>query len=165
MTRRDIVIGLIILLVVVGVIFIRQKNRPSNEVMKVPETLSSVQEQIENKFNLKIPTDVDKAELKDVSGGQSSAIATRKFENGKFTASVLADLPDPEAGTFYQAWLVKTENGNDSFVLLGSLELAKGGWMLNYQGSNDLTGYPKVLVTSEKTRDNNPETHILEGSF
>src|SRR3989344_6349062 len=130
MTRRDIVIGLIILVLLGGVIFYRQKQRSSEEEMRVPETLSSVQENIEKKFNLRIPEDMDKAELKDVSGAGSSAIATRKFDNGKFNASILADLPDPAAGSFYQAWLVKSEEGkDDSFISLGKLELAKGGWM------------------------------------
>src|SRR3989338_5468722 len=42
MTRRDIVIGLIILVLLGGVIFYRQKQRSSEEEMRVPETLSSV---------------------------------------------------------------------------------------------------------------------------
>lgn len=166
MTRRDIVIGIVILLLVVGVIFLRQRNRAGDESLRVPETLSSVQEQIEEKFNTKIPDDVDKAELRDVTGGGSSAIATRKFESGKFTSNFLADLPDPDSGDFYQAWLIKSEEGKEDLVVsLGSLQLSKGGWMLNYSGSKDLSDYSKVLVTSEKTRDNTPETKLLEGSF
>lgn len=166
MTRRDIVIGLIILVLLAGVIFYRQRKSTSQEDLRVPETLSSVQENIEKKFNLQIPEDVDKAELKDVSGAGSSAIATRKFENGKFTASILADLPDTSSGSFYQAWLVKSEEGkDDSFISLGRVELAKGGWMLNFQGTEDLSDYSKVLVTSEKVQDSTPETRILEGSF
>src|SRR3990167_6785957 len=134
MKRRDIVIGILILAIVGGVIYWRQRSLPSEE-MKVPETLS-LEDTLEEKFKIEIPEDVDKAELKDVTGGSASAIAIRKFENNKFTHSILADLPDPKAG-----------------------------WMLEFESSTDYSDYNKVVVTSEKVADKTPEKHILEGSF
>src|SRR3989344_253116 len=101
MKRRDIVIGLLVLVLLGGVLYWRQRNRVSEE-MKVPETLSSIEEQIEDKFNLQIPEDVDKAEMKAVEGKSGTVIATRKFENGKFTHEVLADLPEAEADAYYE---------------------------------------------------------------
>src|SRR4030042_2825248 len=105
MKTRDIVIGLGILVLLVGVIYLRQRSK-TEEQMVVPETLSSEQV-FEEKFNIQIPDDVDKADLKEVEGSGGSGIATKIFEEGKFTHSELVDLPDPEPGYFYQGWLAK----------------------------------------------------------
>jgi hypothetical protein len=64
---------------------------------------------------------------------------------------ILADLP---SGQSYQGWL---ENSNGKTVLLGTLKMAKGGWLLNYN-SGAYPGYNKVIVTAG-------QKHILEGSF
>jgi len=165
MKNRDIVIGLAVLLLFAGVIYIRQRSKPKEE-MVIPETLSS-EETIEEKFNIQIPDNVDKAELRDVGGAGGSGIATREFENGKFSHSVLVDLPDPEKGYFYQGWLAKGTEGEGDYSLLstGKLRLAKGGWMLDYTSSKDLSDYPKVVVSLEKAFDNALEKKVLEGSF
>ena len=171
MNRRDIVISLLILLGLGGVIYYRQKTR-STEELRVPETLSSTEEVLEEKFNVDIPDDVDKAELKDVSGGSASAIATRKFENNRFDQSVIADLPEPEVGSFYQVWLYNGKLGvlntgaqNPEMISTGKLRMTKAGWVLEYSSSQNLTNFNQVAVTKEKVDDNNPETQILEGSF
>ena len=165
MNRRDIVIGLVMLVLIAGVIYWRQRNQNSEE-LKVPETLSS-EESFEQKFNLQIPDDVDKADLKDVSGGTSSGFATRKFENDLFTHSVLADLQDPETGKFYEGWLLKGNEGEEGYSVVssGRLTLAKGGWMLELRSQNNLSDYTKVLVSLEEKSDRLPEKNILEGSF
>src|SRR3989344_1302747 len=100
MNRRDIVIGAVVLLAIAGLIYWRQVSKKVS-TQTVPETLS-VEDKIEDKFKYQIPDDVEKAELKDITGGDASAISTRKFENNKFTSTILADLPDPVPGSFYQ---------------------------------------------------------------
>ena len=164
MKRRDIVIGSAVLLLLVGVVYYRQSRKPQET--KVPETLS-VENQLEDKFKVEIPEDVDKAELKDVSGGNGSAIATRKYEEDKFTSTVLADLPEVEAGKFYQAWLVKGKESEEGYetLSLGKLVIAKGGWMLEFQGNKDLSDYSQVLISLEEKSDTTPEKRILEGNF
>jgi hypothetical protein len=166
MNRRDIVIGVVILAILAGVVYWRQRQAPEEEVTQTPETLS-VEDALENKFNVQIPEDVDKAELTDVTGGNASAIATRKYEDGTFTFSVLADLPDPESGKFYEAWLVKGEEGDEDYDILpaGKLSVAKGGWTLTYTSKTDYSDHNRVLVSEEEVNDGVPETHILEGSF
>jgi hypothetical protein len=164
MNRRDIVIGGVILLLLSGVIYWRQTTRP--EETKIPETLS-VEDQLEEKFKFEIPEDVDKTELKDVAGVGATAIATRKYEDGKYTHTALVDIADPEVGTFYQGWIAKGEEGSDDFSIVstGKLKLAKGGWMIEFESSTDYSDYDKILITQEKFFDNNPEEKLLEGSF
>lgn len=165
MKSRDIVIGIVILAVLGGVIYYRQKNKALEETL-VPQTLS-IEEQIEDKFKVEIPDDASKTELTDVTSGNSSGIAIKSFTNGKFEASVLADLPEVSGGEFYQAWVVKGEKGSPdySMVSLGKMKSAKGGWMIDFTSTTDYSGYSKFLVTKEKVFNNTPETTILEGSF
>jgi len=155
--RRDIVIGLIILAILAGVIFWLRRARTPLITPQAP----TVEEKLEEAFKLEIPEDVDKAELKDVTGGTASGIATRKFEDGKFTHTVLADLPDPEAGTFYEGWLIM----GDEVFSTGKMRVAKGGWILEFESTTDYSDHNKVVITQEKVFDDNLEEHILEGEF
>ncbi|MCX6705185.1 MAG: anti-sigma factor [Candidatus Woesebacteria bacterium] len=142
--KRILVAFVAIVVIIAGVLVI--KNR-AKIVQKVSPTASpSIQQQIESKFKgLVIPTDAEKIELKDVSGGSGMGITTRN--------EILADLPELPNGQFYQGWLGK----DGKTVLLGTLELAKGGWILNYNSSM-YPGYNKVVVTVG-------EKHIPEGSY
>lgn len=158
MKRRDIVIGLVVLAVLVGIIY--WVRRPGKEGPKLPTT-PSLEEQIEESFNLQIPEDVEKAELKDVYDGDSTGLATRKYESGKFTHAVLADLPEPASGKFYEGWLVK----GDEVISTGKLTIAKGGYLLEFESGMDYSDYNDVVVTQEAVDDNTPEEHILEGTF
>lgn len=142
--RNLFVAFVVIVAVVAGVLLIKNRAKIAQKVN--PTASPSIQQQIENKFKgLVIPTDAEKIELKDVSGGVGMGIATRN--------EILADLPTLANGKFYQGWLEK----DGKAVLLGTLNLAKGGWILNYN-SSVYPGYNKVIVTQGST-------HILEGSF
>lgn len=157
MKARDIVIGLVILAVLAGTIYFIRRPRQTLEELPSP----SVEEKIEESFNLEIPEDVDKAQLKDVTGGTSSGIATRSYEGGRFSHMVLADLPNPAAAAFYEGWLVRDKD----FFSTGKMRIAKGGWILEYESSIDYSDYDQVVITEELIDDKTPETHILEGSF
>lgn len=170
MNKKDIVIGVVVLVVVIGTLYWIKRNK-TLQVISTP--IPSVEKKLESSFNFTIPEDVDKAELKDVSGGTGSGIATRKFvptERGKtaqFSHMVLADLPDPLAGTFYEGWLVRGKEGDPNFDYLftGKMRIAKGGYLLEFNSTKDYSDYKGVVVTLEKVDDKKPEKHILEGSF
>lgn len=164
MKARDIVIGLVILAVLAtSIVVIRRARAPKT----VPTSTPSVEQKLEKSFNFEIPDDVERAELKDVSGGTGSGIATRKYEAGRFSHTVLADLPDPAAGTFYEGWLVRGKEGDSNFAYIstGKLRVAKGGFLLEFESGKDYSEYKGVVVTLEKVNDVKPETHTLEGSF
>ena len=157
MNRRDIVIGLVVLVVLAAIIYLVRRPQEQLELQTTP----SVEEQLEESFNLQLPDDVEKLDLSDVSGGNSSGIATRKNESGVYTHTVLADLPDPQAGKFYEGWLVMGEK----VVSTGKFMIAKGGYLLEYESSTDYSDYNMVVVTLEQKDDKTPEVHILEGTF
>ena len=163
MRTRDVVIGLVILAVVAGTIVWLRRARTTPEPLPTP----SIEEKIERTFNLKIPDDVERTDLRDVSGGTGSGIATRKYESGRFTHALLADLPETASGTFYEGWLVRGKEGdaNFAFISTGRIWVAKGGYLLEFTSSIDYSDYKGVVVTVEKVDDKKPETHILEGSF
>lgn len=161
MKTRDIVTGLIVLVVLIaGVLLIR--NARNKSLTTVPSPTPSIEQKVTQKFgNLTIPANADKADLLDVSGGPGMGEAVRTFENGKFTLTILADLPAPTKGYFYQGWM---SNGT-GILSLGQLRIAKGGYLVDFTSTKDYSSYSKVIVTLEKTLNNTPETHILEGSF
>ena len=163
MNRRDIIIGLVILVVIAGGVFFLK--RPKQTPLEIENP--SVEQIIEDKFNFQVPDDADKAQLKDVVGGTSSGIAVRLMQNEKYSFTILADLPDPKVGETYQAWLTKGQEGQEGYGLksLGSLQIAKGGYLIELSYLDDFADYKNVVVTLETKADSSPEKHILEGSF
>lgn len=152
--KKDIITGLVILVVIAGLVywFKIRKPTPTVPVTSTP-SITQVEKNIEDKFKFTVPDNVEKTQLKDITGGDGSGIATR--------TEILVDLPDPEPGTFYQAWL---ENANGKLLSLGKLDIAKGGWLITYNGSSYPT-YNKVVISQEKVFDGNIEERVLEGSF
>jgi len=150
---RDAVIGFIVLVVLItGAVLIRNSRKNK---LALPLPTLTVEQKVTDKFGgLVIPADVDKADLTDVSGTGGLGIATRKFANGRFELTVLADLPDPRPGVSYKVFLFK----DDASIPVGTLRVAKGGYLVDFVSSRDYSDYSKVVVTLENT-------NVLEGSF
>lgn len=159
--KKDVFVGFIIILIIIAGIFFYKKYKTDKAGLLSLPTPISFQKELENSFKFTIPDDVDSVELKDVTGGESRAIATKKFKDRLFSHTVLADLPDLSANDFYEGWLV---NG-DKVISTGKMKLDKGGFMLEYNSKIDYSEYKTVVITLEKIFDNKPEIHILEGSF
>ncbi|HLD92034.1 MAG TPA: hypothetical protein VI795_01415 [Patescibacteria group bacterium] len=150
--RKDVFIGLVIIVVVVlGAILYKRLKAPKVIPSPAPQTVN-YKEELENIFNLDIPENTNTINLKDVSGGNARGIAT--------SSEVLVDIEDPENGYFYQGWL---EDGG-KLISLGKLQIAKGGWLLEYDGSK-YPSYKKIIISLEKKLDSTLEKRILEGSF
>lgn len=160
MGRKEIFIGLFVILTIVGIAVGVKKAKSPKSPLVIPTP--GVQKKIEDAFKLVIPEDLERVELNKISDIEGTGIATRKYQNGKFSHMILADLPDPENGMFYQGWLQKDE-GN--IISTGKLRLAKGGYLLEFESNIDYSDHKKVFVTLEKVLDNNLEKRILEGSF
>lgn len=132
----------------------------TEEVMGVKEDLETITRQT-------LPADAEQAILRDVTGENSSGIATRNFQNQVFQLNVLADLPVPDDNSFYEAWLVRGQADDPDFDVkyAGKLSRSKGGWLLDQALGEDLRSHNGVVITEESNDDQQPETHILEGSF
>ncbi|HET7099161.1 MAG TPA: hypothetical protein VFI61_02945 [Patescibacteria group bacterium] len=143
MKTRDIVVGFLVLVVLISGIVLLKKSRDKNAL--TPVATPSVQTKLRDTFTgIVIPENDQKAELKDISGGDSFGIVT--------STEVLANLPELKSNEFYQIWLTKDNN----LIRLGKMKEAKGGWILEYNFSN-LSGYKIVVAKGDK--------QILEGSF
>ncbi len=154
-----IVLIVLVVVAILAVIIAFTGNRSQPEELRVPQTLS-VEDEMEKAFNIDIPDDVEKAELEDKSGEDASGLATRKVVGALATITLLLDLPEPEAGITYEALLVKGVEGSDDYAQYqaGTLRLAKGGYILELETTDDLSGFDTIVVTK------NGET-VLEGSF
>lgn len=165
MEKRDTLIGLIVIILVFGLGYAYYKKvKPT---LTIPAPTTTYKKEIESAFGLIIPDDVDSVDLTSVNGSDSRGIATRKYEDGTFTHSVLADLPELSGKSFYQGWLVRGSEGDENYALVstGALTLAKGGFVLEFTKSTDYSDYQKVVVSLETKLDTKIETTILEGSF
>lgn len=151
-SKKDIVTGLIIVLVILGGYLLYKKIKtPKSLSTPVPQQIN-FKDELENSFKFDIPDDVNTIELKDVSGGNARGIAT--------TYEILVDIEDPASGYFYQGWL---EN-NGKLISLGKLRVAKGGWLLEYDSAK-YPEYKKIIISLEKVFDSLIEKRILEGLF
>ncbi len=153
--KRDIIVGVVILVVIAGAFYFfkLRKTTPTVPQATSGPSIQQIEQNIADKFKFVVPDNVEKTALKDVSGGNGSGIATR--------TEILADLPDPDAGYFYQAWL---QNSSGKLISLGQMQMAKGGWLIEYNGAA-YPGYNKIIVSLERVFDTNLEKGILEGSF
>jgi len=159
MKKKDVLTGVFILAALAVLIFYWQQPSRDDE-MVVPQTLS-VKDRIEEVFSLKIPDDVEKIELEDKTGQGMVGLAMRKYEDEKYTLTILADLVDPEGTEKYQGWLKK----EDEIRYVGSFILAKGGYILDYEVFENLNDYRGVIVSLDEKAGDSPEKAVLEGSF
>jgi len=132
-SRKDIVIGFILIIALVGGIFF-YKNLKTPKVLPTSTPLT-IKSKIEGLFNYVIPDDLDSIELKDVTGGIYRGIAARKFEKRIFTITVLADLPDLSSNEFYEGWVFS----GDKFISIGKLRIAKGGFLVDFTSNFGVT--------------------------
>jgi len=111
-----------------------------------------------------LSTRAQRAELKDVAGGQAEGEARKAFSDGKFYYKVTTSgLRGGEKGYYYQGWLKK----GDNYLSTGRMELNLfGEGVLYYTASVDRSDYPKVIVTLEPEDGNEePAKAVLEGTF
>lgn len=169
MQRSGLFGVLILILVVIGLVFFLRggEEKRVDFSQKEEPAIEDIVEELSTQLGVTIPQDVERTMLKDVSGGSASGLATRSMEGGRFLSTVLAALPDPAEGAFYEGWLVRGQEGEDGFSVVGTgkLNVSKGGYLSEFSSDQNLTGHSRVIVTLEKIDDGKPETHILEGSF
>lgn len=104
---------------------------------------------------------VENASFTNVSGENAIATATRKYGGGSYSLSVSATLPDPK-GNVYQVWIV----GEGNVILAGDMSGSGKDWGIIFNDANNYSDLDGIWITKEITKqDENPEKHILEGTF
>lgn len=98
-----------------------------------------------------IVPDPDSAEAEPFSG-------VLRFQGAMDQITISASIPDPEAGTQYEAWLI--DDGGEVLKSLGILEKnSSGQFILSYtdpQNRNLLDGFNRMEITLETTPDTSP---------
>jgi len=93
---------------------------------------------------------------------QRSGVIYRQANGGYLISAFLPTLP---GGSFYQGWLVGTDN---RVLLLGKLYLEskeQNRWTLVAKSNDVQQGYSKVWITREQKDDSQPEKIVLQGAF
>ncbi|HEY8108465.1 MAG TPA: hypothetical protein VIF43_00395 [Patescibacteria group bacterium] len=93
----------------------------------------------------------------------ASGEAARSTAAGRFVLAVSAELPDPPAGTFYEAFLINPDTRSEFSA--GRLLKIDDRWVMTLDQARDASAYSKVAVTQESKDDGTPEKTILSGEF
>jgi len=153
MGRKEVFVGLFVILVVLGIIFgVRKAKEAKIKPLNIPTPVPT--QGLEGRFKLSIPDDVEKINLQIAFGFEGQGVATRKFANGVFSHIIIADLPEPASGN-YQAWLIKDDNTK---ISTGVLKLAKGGYLLEFSSNINYSDYKKIEVKLD-------DKIVMTGSF
>ena len=128
-----------------------------NTIEEGVELENRVNQFLEDK-NIVLPENAERANLKSVGGTSDSGVVTREQDANSTNITLIANLPDLETGS-YQVIFSKDGEDADSMVL-GTLRTAKGGYLLDYSTTDNVSDYNKVEVLN--TDD---ESVVLEGNF
>lgn len=159
----------LILVVVLGVVaFFRVLNIGSGRagssviLQEAPRGLTPIS--LDNSQNVAeggVDLATQKAQLVDVKyGGEAGGVATRSFGGGTYILSVDATLPDPK-GNSYGVWL----QSGDEVILIDYMSGSKNSWSFRLRGPDKFSGYREIWITLERSKDQKPEEHVLEGSW
>lgn len=76
---------------------------------------------------------------------------------------VTVKLPNAGDGSFYAVWLTQAEGTETKY--LGKLNLSGADYILEYQSSEDVLNFDKIIVTSGAQADTKIETIVAEGTI
>ncbi len=116
--------------------------------------------------DIEISSQAFEAALSAIGDSHAEGAATSDYVDGTFHHLVVATLPDPPEGYFYEGWLVRSR----PFDFFSTGEFIQHvddlKWYLVYESEDDRRDYNKVIVTLEPNdNDLAPAEHVLEGVF
>lgn len=146
MKLRDIVIAVLVFsfigLTLYGIYKVRtEEDTPLIE--DTPKVLPS-EDEFEENFNFQLPDETDRFELESANDEDASGIVAMGLIDGVFNLTMLADLPQLDTGS-YDAYL----SDGESEILLGEVELKKGGYILEFNSSEDLLGSKQLVIKKD----------------
>lgn len=104
--------------------------------------------------------------LVDRTGQGYFGNGSREMRDGLFSVSVVANLPDAEIGTYYEAWIQRAY----PFQMISLGRMAKnqqGRYAMSYRQEKNLLDFEHLVVTQEQDDQNSSPSDltIVEGSF
>jgi len=111
-----------------------------------------------------LPEGVSINNFKSVDDSGVSANFIAVVDGKTFALIVEAQLKDPASGTSYWAWIAKDNEFKNVYKVV-KLEKNNNVYSINFSQNGDFTAYKYIMVTSEVSDDDKPETKVLEGSF
>ena len=159
---------LIVVLFIIGAVFFIKNNFVDTSVggtsvvlREAPRGLKPVEVENGGVTDGGVDLAINRATLRDVKyGGTARASATRSYGGGIYILSVDATLPDP-VNTQYQVWLV----GSGAVLPIDYMRGSKTSWSLSLRDTDKYSKYSGIWITLERTKDEKPEEHVMEGSF
>lgn len=115
---------------------------------------------------VEVANDASEIALTAIGDFRGSATASSQFSEVGFQHVVVATLPDPPVGYYYEGWLIRSKPFD--FFSTGRLIQHADDlkWYLVWEDTEDKRDYRKVVVTLEPDDGNiAPADHVLEGVF
>ena len=162
--KNKYLLGAVVLIIIItaAALFLSQNKTGNQE----PQTSSESTDVLES--GTQPEETVETTELAAVGGYAGGGTANRDYNGKTFVHLVVAQLPDPASGKFYEGWLVKKQP-TLTFISTGKLEKEGGDdFVLLFTSETDYSDYNDVVITEETENlglDGKPETHVLEGTF
>jgi hypothetical protein len=154
---------LLIILFVVPVLVLSGCRRGQEEE---ENNLVSEDVQLEERVNrfldesgVSLPENGERANMSDETGGDATGVVNRQTEGNQTMFTVLAALPEPTGN--YHAWV---DTGEESYLYLGRLTPAKGGYLLEKTIEGEFSGN-EVVVSDEVRVGETPTNIVLRGQF
>jgi hypothetical protein len=155
-----------VLLIVVGVFFYFRSHqiKPANDLGRIPQNEGiEIEERTQNLLKQLNVAPGNTVQLHAVDASVANIFGALRWSssNGKTMMTVTAALPQPTQGE-YQVWI---EKSGASPKKLGTMMFEKAGYLLDIEMTQSLKDYTTLIISLEKTNDENIEQKVLEGSI
>lgn len=114
--------------------------------------------------DVSVASDAQVVQLAPIKDFRGVASASSQYSDEGFQHIIVATLPNPPVGYFYEGWLIRSKPF-DFFSTGRFIQQADDlKWYLLWQGSEDKGDYRKVVITLEpEDGDAAPAEHVMEG--
>lgn len=162
-----LIVGVVVVSTLIGLFLMQGDtsiNTPSNSAATLKDAPTNLMPvdvgEVQITGGVELATDT--SSLKDMRyGGQAKATATRAHGGDIYVLNVDATMPDP-INQKYWVWLV--DSGGKT-VPVNPMRGSKTHWTMTLRDRDKFSNYNKIWITLERTEDEKPEEHIMEGSF
>lgn len=139
---------------------------PVDEAIVLDEEVVDEANIAQDTTDVTVADDAAEILLAPMNDFRGSATASSQFSDTGFQHVIVATLPDPPVGYYYEGWLIRSKPFD--FFSTGRLIQHADDlkWYLVWEQSEDNRDYRKVVVTLEPDDGNPaPAEHVLEGVF